>query len=762
MPKNERSSKTVVGNHGTPDQLKPYVALGVDISWREGQKEAVGECPFCGKENKFSVNTKTGLAHCKHAGCEANNGFNPSTFVSAFHEVCLKGTRLNDYETLAAEKNLLRPEILAEWGLCKNYIDGLWLLPGYITEGEHKGAVRQLYRYMKDAKGHRRFIPTAGLGHHLLGYGSFDPNKKTVYICEGVFDGAALKETLRYTKKVASGNKNCYKLTGDSQLCMLADANVVAVPNACTFLPSWATILDGKTVYFLYDNDHPTKNERTGDYTEPAGYAGMRRGVLEVAKSARTDGLYYLRWQRNNDDVGYDPKLPNGFDVRDHLSNGTTTLEARAAKVGSLLAKTAEAPEEWIIKSDNSKEATIPTAPCISWDELIRAWKEAMEWSYGHDVGLSVMMAAAASTPFKGEQLWVRMMSPPSTGKTWFAEAMGTAKRHVVAKSTIRGFASGKTGDGPGGDISLLGELLGKTFILKDGDTLLRSPTKDVILAEARDIYDGSFRTHYRSGSGRCYENIRMVWILCGTSSLHALDTSELGERFLSCTIMKKAEEKFEQSINDMVFLRTLRNSRQSHLNNGTVESQYDEKQYRAYQLTGGYLEWLWEHATELLDKVSENATVEQGRYVSDLAVFVAHMRARPSRSQDDTTDRELSARLVAQMSRLMLFLSVVMGKDSPDQEVLARVRKVAIDTAEGKTLTFCKCLYKAGQEGMDSRSIAKATPHTDAQVRDYMRFLRSIDVIETFQPQNGASLRYRLTARVRRLYRLVIEGKAV
>lgn len=49
-----------------PEKLKPYLFHGVNLNWTSGQQtgEATGQCPFCGREDKFTVNIETGQYRC--------------------------------------------------------------------------------------------------------------------------------------------------------------------------------------------------------------------------------------------------------------------------------------------------------------------------------------------------------------------------------------------------------------------------------------------------------------------------------------------------------------------------------------------------------------------------------------------------------------------------------------------------------------------------------------------------------------------------
>jgi len=204
----------------------------------------------------------------------------------------------------------------------------------------------------------------------------------------------------------------------------------------------------------------------------------------------------------------------------------------------------APVPEEWLTGPSGKARKELYPAHCESWKELVCAWRKAMRWTDGLDRCLGVVLAAIVSTPLPGTQLWVKVVSPASTGKSELAEAAAVSKKYIMAKSTIRGFHSGYQTDKDGKeDNSLISKLSGKTLVTKDGDTLLRSPNLEQILSEARDLFDCVSRTHYRNKQSKDYTGIRMTWILFGTSSLRMIDSSELGERFLDCIIMEDIDE---------------------------------------------------------------------------------------------------------------------------------------------------------------------------------------------------------------------------
>lgn len=416
-------------------------------------------------------------------------------------------------------------------------------------------------------------------------------------------------------------------------------------------------------------------------------------------------------------------------------------------------------PEDWIDtgSSETDSQPAIECKPCDRYSVLSNAWKKALQWTPGLDRALSVMLASIASTKLLGDQLWIKIIGPAACGKSTLCEAVSVNRKHVIAKSTIRGFHSGYGHESE--DHSLVNLLYDKTLVTKDGDTLLQSPNLEQILAEARDLYDSTARTHYRTGRNKDYQGVRMTWLLCGTSSLRQIDHSELGERFLDCVIMDSIDDELEDEILMRVAYRTDRNL--STESNGKLTSQHDPDLVEAMQLTGGYVDWLRDNATDVLSTIE---TPRQSLYLcTRLAKFVALMRARPSTRQEESAERELGSRLASQLVRLAKCLALVLNHESVDNEVMLRVRQVALDTARGQTLALAAVLYNKGTEGSEAYPLTVHFGLSNEKISSLLRFLQKIGVVERFTPlasENKGRLknRWRLTPTMRRIYREVFE----
>lgn len=730
-----------------PKMLKPYTFHGVHLEWSDdADGHAVGDCPFCGKEGKFSVQVSTGLWRCFvcNAGTDngkATQGGNATTFLRLLWDTA---DAMADFSWLMESRGYLYGSTLKEWGARCRF--GQWLLPGY--SGERK--LMTLYKLVEDrATGKLRLLATSEVGHGLYGANLYDPTRDEVWLMEGQWDGPAIWEVARRAKRADDGSLT---VTGAEESSLLADVNVLAVPGCTTFKESWLPLFAGKRVTIMYDSDQPRLVN--GKLIPAAGWAGMRR-VAEMlcAATEPPSEVRVLRWGSD----GFDPSLPDGYDVRDALRAGGDDLRGRVAALGELLQRVEPMPTDWVAGRTAAAKAKggaeIECLPCTSWATLGMAWRKAMKWTDGLDRALGVMLACSLSTRAIGDQLWVKVIGPAACGKSTLCEAISVNRKHVFAKDTLTRLVSGYQSDQSGTEnMSMVEHLSDKTLVVNDGDTLIQSPNLPQILSQLRAFYGRNIRAQFGNRMSKDYEGKSTTIIICGTSSLKVLDTSELGERFLDCVIMDEIDPELEDEILWRVARRTERNLAMA--SNGHAASRQDPAMLNAMQLTGGYIDYLRDNDTEILAGIDMDDAALQS--CIHLGKFVAYMRARPSLKQDEAAEREFASRLVSQIIRLAKCLAGVMNRKSVDAEVLRRSRQVAMDTARGRTLELAKYLRRAGQDGAEVKSLAMWTHQTEDKERHLLRFLRKIGVAETHQPKvKGLATRpkWRLTERFERLY---------
>jgi hypothetical protein len=433
----------------------------------------------------------------------------------------------------------------------------------------------------------------------------------------------------------------------------------------------------------------------------------------------------------------------------------------RIAQLAELLGWVEPIPEEWAPgrtkKSSASGGTEIECLPCDNWEDLRMAWRKALKWTDGLDAALSVMLAASASTRMLGDQIWVKIIGPPSCGKSVLCEALSINREYVYAKSSIRGFHSGyQTSRSGDEDHSLIPKLKNKTLVTKDGDTLLQAPNRAQILSEGRDLYDTVSRSHYRNATSRDYTGVRFTWVLCGTESLRVIDASELGERFLDCVIMESIDDELEDEICDRKIQEVINNKAMEV--NGQADSMVDPDLLEAMQKTGGYINYLRVNAVRLFGALEFPR--EAAVTCKNFGKFVSYMRARPSKLHDEHHGREMSARLTSQLGRLASSLAVVMNRPAVDKEVIGRVRKVALDTARGKVREIARIVYHSNSDGVENGGVAHQLSEDSEKTLNLLRFMRRLGMVVVYTKEFGVGVRgrprFRMTAKFKRLYQSV------
>lgn len=746
-----------------PDPLRIYHFHGVHLSSKRNGSgaELTGQCPFCSKDEHFYVNTSTGQYHCKVCGASGNE----ILFLRQLWEMSQRLTTEEEYEKFRKERKLLFTNTLKEWGVAKSISTDEWIIPGFGNDG----LLHNLYVHRK-LDGKYLWQSSPNMKHHTCGSNLFDTKKNIVYVAEGCGDGMALYEVLHHAKFVEDVNGKATDIvyTSRSSGVILDKVNVIAVPGANSLPESCYPFLSSRNVSLLYDNDHP-KTLPSGTTVQGAGLLGMKRAVEALTQLFNPPSeLSYLNWGKD----GYDPNLISGYDVRDILTGrGPQGGEGKANRIldrVSLLAKLYERltpiPAEWIeeAKVSSGYQESLEPIPCDSWEELVNHWRKALYWSPRLSKCLAVCLASIATVLLPEDQLWIKLIGPPSCAKSILCEAFSTSKKHTIAKSVMRGFHSGFVMDkrDTREDNSLLAEVNGKTLVTKDGDTLLKAPDLPRILSEGRDIYDGVSRTHYRNKISRDYLNQHVGWILAGTNSLHVLDETELGARFVDIVVVDDIDDAMEDDISWAITNRV-----ESSLvgdSSGESEGGSDRINY-AKRLTGGYIDYLCANIRVLLRSVKfpHAAKIE----CQKLAKFVAYMRARPSLKQDKKAGREMSGRLTSQLTRLALACTVIMNKTTVDDKVMETVRQVALDTSRGTVLELVHKFYCCGRdEGVSVQAISVLLGQTDDKARTLLRFLRQIKVAEVFQSGIFANaVKWRMTEQLTNLYEdIYVEAQEV
>lgn len=773
-----------------PPCLRPYTFHGVDFAAAPGGSHAVADCPFCGREGKFSVEVATGLWRCLVCGTGTDRGGgNALVFVRLLYERAayssstparqvgpnrpangrLRGAALPAYPSapdaagrdvgvpvafpaaVAADRRLLDSATVEAWGVRKA-TDGTWLVPGYGADEK----LDQVYRRTKILdKGEWvwRLLPTPGLWpegkvHALhMPVGDFDPERPNLVVCEGPWDGMALWEV-----SPRDGT-----------------TNIIAVPGCNVWRNEWTQLCKGKTVTLMFDSDHPREAVPGSGRMSRAGYDGMVRIVKKLSGVAAS-----VRWLRWGED-GYDPTKPSGWDVRDELGGGSVSLSDRRVMLEQLLLKIEDAPREWfnptapLVNGQPQHTKSVEALPCSTFAACEQAWKDATRWRQELSDALATLLAVCASTQQSGNQLFLDLIGNPGSLKTTMCRGLLVSGNCIHLENVTKLVSGYKIPGDAGKDCSFISRANGKTWVTCEFDTLGSSPEYHQLMGKVRRIFDGETSTTYgNSDEDRIYTALRTPWIRAGTKRMMDHDQSQLGDRFLRFII-----EDPDNTERREIVRSALRSERAAMVEsvNATAGSMVDPKTRLAHALTGGYVDWLRANVEQYIGGIDISTSVED--YCIDLAELSADLRARPTderRKVESYDVKELPTRLARQNIRLASCLAVVHNKREVDNRVLGIIRKVALDTAAGHSLNIAKWLcspnpkaeYQLYQEsgGLGLKSLEGWTGMASDRLGKYLSFLRNIDVIEWREIRQSLGGWF-LTERVYDLY-LRVMGRAM
>jgi hypothetical protein len=742
------------------DALRPFRFHGLDLAERGGH--AVADCPFCGRDGKFSVEVATGLWRCFvcNAGADSGQaikGGNPLTFIRLLWDRSDASTN-GEGDLLAGDRGYLDRASLTAWGICRSISTRDWLVPGYSADGRLDQLYRRIKMKDKDGRWSWKLLPTSGLwpeGKVHAIHGAFPMNREAewVYLCEGPWDGVALWEMLGQARR---GEGNGLEFIGNPASSLLASSNVLAVPGCLTFRDDWLPLFSGKHVVLCYDSDHPREHPPGSGNKTMAGHDAMRRvaGILAAAVKPPAS-VRFIRWGS----AGFDPTKKSGWDVRDELNQGATVAE-RVALLDGLVKRMVPIPDGWVTGEalrPKSHGHTIEPLRCSEWPKVEAAWMGAMRWRDDLRGMLLAMLSVVASTSQTGNQLFLQVIGDAGSGKSEMCDALLVSRR-CHALEHLTGFHSGWKGEN-GEDCSLISRINHKTLITPEGDVLMSSPLFDEIMSQQRRIFDGkSGATFKNTNEDKRWTGLRTPWIIAGTPALLDMDQSRLGDRFMRYVIAPPSDKE-KRAILMHVMESAERSVKQ--LSNGDDSSTVEGKMLLAYRLTGGYVDWLRDNAPRLLDEAT--CEPEHKMRCIELGEFTADMRARPNpdaKKLETHDSKELPTRIAHQYLRMAYCWTVAMGKTSVDDEVMRWVRKMAIDTSRGKSLDLVKTLAAKNprngktyqQDGLTSSVLSSWLGMGEERMLGYLKFLRNVKVVQNVKVPGSKDL-WKLTERVVELY---------
>lgn len=603
-------------------------------------------------------------------------------FNDEFQYDCKKcGAQGNQYVFIREFYNLLTPErnieelarikslperSLNDLGVRYNHFDRSYIIPTY-----RSGKINNLYKYVP--KTNTIYVAT-GFDQTVFNYPEYIADE--VWICEGHWD----------------------RIAAESIIGSRSGITALGVPGANIFKPDWANLLAGRDVLLLYDNDE-------------AGEAGRRRLVEKIIADSphKPKKIRYINWEGK----------PNKYDLRDllieHKAKAWEYIEDNSCDY--------ETPEGVVIVK-SSEEDIAPDFSCDTFDELINRFEKVYHVTTDMKLALCLVLSSIYSIKLDTEQLWVRLIGPPSCGKTTIANAVA-ASNQVVLRSTFTGLFSGWKDDNED-DPSMIPLIKDRTLLVKDADALLQQPNVARIFSELRDFYDKNCSTQFKNRVQRDYRNVKSTMVLCGTNVLRRSDQAYLGERFVDFEM--KISPKDEALIN----ARQLERQISLAMNTGDMPS---ELSVRA--ATKGFIEHLMKRSPIRIP------TQEEQLRITMFAWLGAKLRSKVDRNRNQeitfTPISELAPRLIGQLTSLFFSSSVVTGDN---QSLVSKLKtKIILDILDENSNRFkvCANLVEQDQEqGWTRDEVVEATGIARTTVTRELDDLKALDFLRIEKIDTG------------------------
>ncbi|MFH1629659.1 MAG: hypothetical protein ABIE47_13170 [Pseudomonadota bacterium] len=164
--------------------------------------------------------------------------------------------------------------------------------------------------------------------------------------------------------------------------------------------------------------------------------------------------------------------------------------------------------------------------------------KTVTKWlSLEDDTVVDVMLATVVANMLDTDPNWCLIVGPPSSAKTEILRSLtGHPRAHFLSNLTPTTLVSGMKPKGKLPEPSLLPKLDGKTLVLKDFTTVLsmRNDAQAEILAQLREVYDGSYSKAFGNGKVVDWEgHVGLLGAVTPVYDRHYSVIGTLGDRFL-------------------------------------------------------------------------------------------------------------------------------------------------------------------------------------------------------------------------------------
>lgn len=672
--------------------IRGFVMHGVELDGHSGNQR-YGECPFCGKENKFYVNEENGLWDCKVCGLKGNQ----TQFLERICSRNIKQITDKQVKLLAEDREL--PEAAFK-GVELGFDGSQYTMP------------------VRDVEGHLIDLRVYKIGSRLMGTGGckvglwnsqslkgVDANVP-VYICEGEWDGIALMWLAKSLKKRVL---------------------VVASPGANTFKKDWISAFNDRKVYCLYDHD-------------AAGEEGQL--VIQDRLNGVARSIGYIHWP----DV-----LSLGFDVRDLITRRAVKKERPEAawkRIHVLIKSSPVRQKEAVIAhrpgaEGHEKEVEIKNVRPIKFQKVLDVIKK---WLLLKNTdAIEVATAAMLSNKLGGDLLWMFLVGPPGSAKTEVLSTLSKCPESYFTSSlTPQALISGGSSKN-GIDPSLIPKLDQKVLIVKDFTTILtkREQERDEIFGILRDAYDGNCSKVFGTGDKKSYIS-KFSIISAVTPKIYELAETHqsLGERFLKFCVGHNLEHESEQE----VIQKAISNLAQE---DGMRTEMADAMaHFIAWKIQSIDLKKL---PTIPLD--IQKKTIALAQFGARMRGTVARDKYRPDMVQM-APSAEVGSRLGKQLAKLLVSLAIVNDRKEVNENDYRLAKKCMLDTIPQRTEMIVREMLKSLKDPAKTTTVKLLSRDTRFPQTTIARQMADLDLLRIAEKHglNATKYEWGLSAYIREL----------
>jgi DeoR-like helix-turn-helix domain len=350
---------------------------------------------------------------------------------------------------------------------------------------------------------------------------------------------------------------------------------------------------------------------------------------------------------------------------------------------------------------------------------------------------LAVLLASVAAHRLGVDPVWLLLVGPSSSGKTEFLRLVGCVRGvYPLSDLTPRTLASGLVV--PGGDPSLLASLKDEILVVKDMTTVLslKPDDRQAILAQLREVYDGSFVKAWGTGKKLTWKG--RLGFLAGVTEVidkHHGVMAILGQRFVLLRLRQPARTRVGRRALD-----NIRKPGAADLLAGAIGAFIQQLPTDSPDAS----EAVQDRLVQIADIVTRaRSAVERGGYKHEL---------------DYAPEPEMPGRFARQLASLVRGLALLDRRTEINDDDLRIVARVGLDCIPPVRLLALREL--AGhEEDLATSAVAQQVEYSTSTVRRALEDLQALGMVTCTQGGAGVASKWRLKDEYRVVLGTIIDS---